>query len=1347
MNSQSDDLQLVLDREISSENADAFGHRDFAAALRSIIESPHHEPPYSVGLLGKWGSGKSSVKTMYLSSLRDDVSKDKDGRVRCHSIFPITFNAWRFGGEDIKRALLRHVYLCLGGDSQFLTDALFKKIQETIQTPRPWREILRDIFDRWIWGPLLFLIVLSSILGMLYFAAKIFSVDNAWAAAAIIVVSTCIAKEVFKHLFSPHRLFIPRYSNIVRVDEPRSSAEEYEDLLIAQFKEFKKRKGGDCTRVVVFVDDLDRLSAEEMVGGLDAVRTFLEIPDKQLPENLGLIFVISCDEDRVADALAGRTRQTRGNPDLPATVSDKSSARRYLDRIFQFRLEIPDCPKLDMRNFALQRLSIDFPDVADELIQHNVSIEQVIDRLIHVGVRSPRNAIQVLNAFSQAWWLAKRREREGAGTNRPGGLHEGAITKHPISLAAVCALKVNYPDFYNDLLADIKIRDSFIDVFHAGQPMADLPESARSILGKYADDEGKLRPQHRSLRQYLVSLQGVRWPPTIQPLLLLAQDPVTRRLGDSALPLYEAMVSGDHTELLRLLGRELGSDPISQDDIRIIYGMVEDLDQESEIRRDNAASCLAAIADRIPSADTHRLLNPVARRLISSVELRQRIGISKISQLIRTVSAEDCQDITGRLISDLLKTKDDITFRLPTLQTPSLEEASELTKEACETVLGVRSRHGLREKDDQRLLAWLEDRRVAVSGKEHTFSFDQLESWMGPHEDHLLKLLEHRYSAMAIDAIEREAVDSENLATTLHRCGRVFETLYAAGEEGRSTLWDQLKSMVAVKDQHAVTFSLNAAKGFLSKSNKEQYSKFISSCASRIIRAHSASDEWSLDIKQAGQELIAIISFKSEDVDDSAQGLLANLANQWAKTAETAGYACSIADTLVAVSSEYLTGAMNTWISGISANLPISCVEWVARHFSSTLTDEQRGQLVQTLNGVIAKDKVSEKESECYLAVMKHMEPESLKKDPLSGHLSTLCTHVKNRHNNPRDYLYRVFPVIPIVGRFCPAGDFGAMLHELFNNSKATPPLCGWLHGQMIGHWPKKDSSLHPYDPQQIFNGTVAMISANASAQDMGEALGSAWVMLEENLVEKDREPELARSACALWPHNRSSAHDVFKKLSAPPSPAHVAFLANGVNTDIDGDLADLGRAWSIFAQEDIGFLTEVFAEILKLDVKSADASQSYASTWIELCSARAGEVLNSVLCRNDVTDEQVKRVWAQTMKIRETLSLQWFVEMIPVIIRDDWPHATAYVLDQRSNLSEKLQSKDDRHELGSALLETLLASNSKTNINQIASWIYEIDAEGVLKGLEKRAEEIPEVHIQALRAVFPKSKYLKKSK
>jgi len=132
--------------------------------------------------------------------------------------------------------------------------------------------------------------------------------------------------------------------------------------------------------------------------------------------------------------------------------------------------------------------------------------------MIHVDVSSPRNALQIVNAFIQSWWLAKKREFSGSGTQRAGGLLEGTITKHPVTLAVVCALKVDYPHFYNKLQEEPDLITQFTDVFvQQSKEFEDLPPKPKHLLSEYCK-ESQLLPEHTLLRRFIGSLRGLRWP-------------------------------------------------------------------------------------------------------------------------------------------------------------------------------------------------------------------------------------------------------------------------------------------------------------------------------------------------------------------------------------------------------------------------------------------------------------------------------------------------------------------------------------------------------------------------------------------------------------------------------------------------------------------------------------------------------------------------------------------------------------------------------------------------------------------------------------------------------------------
>lgn len=403
-------MPSVLDRAVSDRAQDAFGHQNFADALRSLIESESHSPPFSIGLLGPWGTGKSTIKELYLTDLQNDVSGERKERRR-HRVHTITFNAWRYGGEDIKRALLRHTFIALGGDEVTLRRELYHQVSESNQKRRPFWEWTKEAVAQNAASAIVFVVLLVSVLA----AAWGFAISVGLTAQlgltilgpSALIIAGFLAKYVVDIRLKSPALF----NSNTTISFPSTSAEEYEQLLLEQLREFKKTDAGrNCERLVVFVDDLDRLSAAEMVAGLDAVRTFLELPTAAVPHGLGIIFVISCDEERVAEALAMR-RGRLGSSDLPGAVFTRSDARRYLDRLFQFRLEIPRFPKVDMRRYATRKLE-EMGSVLENLARRGVRSEDLLERLIHVGVQSPRNALQILNAFAQSWWIATQRERE-----------------------------------------------------------------------------------------------------------------------------------------------------------------------------------------------------------------------------------------------------------------------------------------------------------------------------------------------------------------------------------------------------------------------------------------------------------------------------------------------------------------------------------------------------------------------------------------------------------------------------------------------------------------------------------------------------------------------------------------------------------------------------------------------------------------------------------------------------------------------------------------------------------------------------------------------------------------------
>jgi hypothetical protein len=395
-------MPALQDREITESTQDKFGHVHFAKALESLIESPSNIPPFSIGLLGGWGTGKSSIKSLYLNQLKDDLSKGPDKLKRSERVKHFTFNAWRYGGNeaDIKRALLRHIYLELGGDEKTLKDELYHEITRSELRKRKLRDYCLDFVDNFLSSLLALAVLLVLYIGGVAALLYLFP-ENGLVRAVGFAAPAVLLGWVAKSFGDPRKFISRRLASMTRVELPRTTTEEYEDLLIQQLAVFKRKAvGKKCQRLVVFIDDLDRLSSDEMVSGLDAVRTFMEMPKDKVPDGLGIVFVISCDETRIATAITVRN-ENHCSVEIPGAIHTLSDARRYLDRIFQFRLKIPPTPKQDMRQFAIDHLDNELAELKADLEEKGTSIPSLVDRMIHVGVDNPSRVLK--NSHPCSW--------------------------------------------------------------------------------------------------------------------------------------------------------------------------------------------------------------------------------------------------------------------------------------------------------------------------------------------------------------------------------------------------------------------------------------------------------------------------------------------------------------------------------------------------------------------------------------------------------------------------------------------------------------------------------------------------------------------------------------------------------------------------------------------------------------------------------------------------------------------------------------------------------------------------------------------------------------------------------
>lgn len=1347
MNPSDKQVPCLLDREIDSAGADAFGHNHFARVLQGLIESPGNRPPFSIGLLGKWGTGKSSIKQLYIVSLKEDQQKDEQGKLRKQRIHSVTFNAWRFGGENVKRALLRHVYIALGGDDEKITDLLFNQLQKPFRIPRSWKEMLRDVYLGFLWPvPQVLIILLIAIFLTRTFAGS-FGLSDQQVVTVVLGIFTTAGVFAVKYITSAERL-IPRYSNVTRVELPSVSAEQYEDFLTGQIREYKE-KYKDCERIVIFVDDLDRLSAEEMVSGLDAIRTFMEISSEGLPAGLGIIFVISCDEDRVATALADRRHKSSG-ADLPGAVLTRNDARRYLDRIFQFRLEIPPFPKQDMRSFATSRFTEALPGIEEDLKKQGSSVQEVIARMIHVGVQSPRNALLILNAFMQAWWIGTRREREGAGTERVGGLQSGAVTNYPVALAALSALKVDFPGFYEQLLQEPELIGRFTDVFIRKKRLNEQPERAREILTCYTRKaegagEPEFDPRHRPLRQYLSSIIGIRWPRSLQPLLLLSQDPVSRRMGDRASAIWDALVSGDAEGILEGLGRASDPKPLTDQDIQVLDGLFEEVENETDDRRNNAGAAVASLTERIPPESSHLLLVPLARRLQDSPELRWRVGVEKISEVARSVPDAEKRGLAGVLVRDLLRPEGGVEFNLEAGESPSLDEAVFMARVAASLALDVLKESGLDQKDEEQLLDWLLVRHVGVETQERELPFGDLEGWMEEHESEILEGLGDRYVEALAAELSSENPSNIDPEAVVHRSRTVFERLWAAGQESRGRLWGLLAAFAELRMTEAARLAWSFSLEHKEAPDLASYSLLVQRMAERL---QQTGEGWGLDPREAGEALLRLVDGREADLSKLAQGALADLAIFLSDREEGGYLACGLLDRLIKGGSHEVTRVISDWSDRMLTDLVPQCIDWVASNYESRLNPEQQSSLTTHLDTVY-QEELDEEIAERYQRAVRGMPEPAFGSGPMARHLAGLYASISSKYSDD-EYIKLVFPAVPRTVATGPQPEAGSMLHQLFSNTRNLPSLHGFLHGEMAGHWPGETEDLSPYDPQQVFTWAGDVVRSNPSEGGALKILASMRNMVEEQLVEDGTE-ELMACSIALWPYHRQEALKAIDEARTMPTTGETAALMNTISPGSPDEVRDLQTAWSYiaphFSAED---LSEVTKHILASSVKGTpDQPDIFLWTWLKAAGEASRDMTRDMI-RDLVTgdipnDSQRRRLWLAIEANLTELDHEYVLGIMEAVLRNDAaPETAAAVLESSDKITKLFPNDREKLTLGASLLRSFIDAPNITMKNRLAAWLKELGNEAVLKEVGTSVPATNE-DLEILHNHFKRSRHLKK--
>ena len=347
------ELKFIRDEEIQNLNGDddLLETKKYANTLKEVIINAR--TPFTIGLFGEWGSGKSSVVNTAQSELEEETTQ---------KIKFIKYDAWKYANDSFRRMFLKTVQagLNIEGSSEFEAFYIDKNTTTRI--------------DKKVNVSFLIISLLIVIVGL----SSVFLMSDDTPIDLKITIPLSIA--VIGMSISIARNFFDSYK--VTVQNPKIFApEQFEDIFDEMVdgalstttitKPQKWIKGefieNKIDKLVIIVDNIDRCDKETAYELLTNIKNFLE--------REGIIFVVPIDDSALRRHLKEKNNE------------DSKEADEFLRKFFNVTLKI--------KHFHSRDLFI-FTNDLNKKYELNLQAD-TIDIIAKEYATNPRRIIQLLN--------------------------------------------------------------------------------------------------------------------------------------------------------------------------------------------------------------------------------------------------------------------------------------------------------------------------------------------------------------------------------------------------------------------------------------------------------------------------------------------------------------------------------------------------------------------------------------------------------------------------------------------------------------------------------------------------------------------------------------------------------------------------------------------------------------------------------------------------------------------------------------------------------------------------------------------------------------------------------------
>lgn len=393
-------FHLIDDRPIDDASSDTLEYGSISAAISRIVVLC--DPPYTIGLFGSWGVGKTSITNMVIEHLSDNRGE----------VASVKLDVWKYEQDSLRGQLLLETLRQLKdakliNPAYSLNERLEKTVSHTTTERRrlDWPTFWTEVF------PYALVLAVTAVVSSITSATRqplSGFLSSLTAASAALFIGTFL-KDLFEHVPLAYRT-TERTETQDRIEDPQGFEAEFKKLL----------RSCSADRVLIVIDNLDRCSARRCKELLSTLKTFLE------PDSEKCVFLLTCDEGALKEQI---------------NHSDREDADEYLRKFFNVVVRVPQPISSDLQAYARDILK-------STKIKEFDSTSDLASVIISGYRRNPRQIKQFVNSLVGAYLVAREREEDNKA------LPEGAVTQNPVFLAKTLIIQDRWPVYYEQFQRD-----------------------------------------------------------------------------------------------------------------------------------------------------------------------------------------------------------------------------------------------------------------------------------------------------------------------------------------------------------------------------------------------------------------------------------------------------------------------------------------------------------------------------------------------------------------------------------------------------------------------------------------------------------------------------------------------------------------------------------------------------------------------------------------------------------------------------------------------------------------------------------------------------------------------------